>query len=220
MDKKRGEESSSVNRLMLKRAANKKIDSMLSKSYITEKEVYEAIRSFFKKHLEVDYEFTHTELMDELKKIYLSEDLKKRVHSLFERISEFEHNSREFKKEELEEILQEFKTVVDEMIVVHYDKHENFFTKIMHFIHHIFSRKHETMLDDINEEEFFASQRHVVKMNMLLDNAKRMAEKNNLEEAKKFYKELNEIYTSLDENKKQAYYKPVSELFQIIKSKG
>jgi len=65
MAKERGEDSSkdySINKLILKKAVNKKINFILSKAFISEKEVYYLIRSFFKKFLEIDYEFTSEEL--------------------------------------------------------------------------------------------------------------------------------------------------------------
>jgi hypothetical protein len=214
----RGEDSSrAINRMALKKAAIRKVDRILSKPYISEREVYDTIRGFFKKHLGVDYEFTHKEIMDELKKVYLTTELKKRVETLLIKISEFEHTTKEYSKEELVSLLADFRTLVDEMIVVHYDNHKTPFAKIIDFFHHLFPGKHHDILDE-EEDIALEHQRHIVKMNMLLDNSKRQAE-TDIKKAKDTYQELMQVYNSLDEEKKNAYYKPVNELYAIIKSK-
>jgi hypothetical protein len=216
VEKRGGEELALANKLLLKRAVEHKINVISEKAFISEKEVYELIRGFFKKYINIDYEFTSEELLKEMKKIYLPNALQEKVKSILERISEIEHVSRTFTKPELIAILNDFKTVVDEIIVVHYDS-KGFAKKLGDALHLGFSKKHETVLDEatlLNENE-----RIVVKMNVLLDNARRLAEKDS-SEAKKSYLELMNLYNSLDDQKKMAYYKPVSELYALLKNKG
>ncbi len=216
VEEKRGEDASSntQNKLILKKAANKKINHLRSKAYISEKEVYDLVRSFFKKHLTIDYEFTHEELMNELKKIYLSPDLQEKVRNLFEDISKIEHTSKSFTREELEEILKDFEGVVEGLIVSHYQQDKSFFKKIKDWLHKTFSRKHKKLLDT-DETVLVENERTMVKMNMLLDNAKRWSEID-LGKAKEAYQELMEIYNTLDMKKKKAYYEPVQALYRII----
>jgi len=218
-EQKRGEDASSStqNKLILKKAANRKIEHLRSKAYISDKEVYDLVRSFFKKHLIIDYEFTHEELMNELKKVYLSPELQEKVRSLFDDISKIEHTSKDFTREELEEILKDFEGVVDGLIVSHYQRDKSFFRRIKDWIHKTFSRKHKKLLDtDVTALD--ENQRNMVKMNMLLDNAKRWSEID-LGKAKGAYQELMEIYNALDIKKKKAYYEPVQALYNIISSK-
>jgi hypothetical protein len=219
VEKKRGDDASSntQNKLILKKAANKKIEHLRSKAYISEKEVYDLVRSFFKKHLTIDYEFTHEELMNELKKVYLSPDLQEKVKDLFEDVSKIEHTSKTFTREELEEILKDFEQVVDGLIVSHYQQDKSFFKKIKDSIHKFFSRKHKKILES-GDEVLSEDERSVVKMNMLLDNSKRWSELD-LEKAKEAYQELIDLYNSLDVKKKKAYYEPVQALYHIINNK-
>jgi len=219
VEQKRGEDASSStqNKLILKKAANRKIEHLRSKAYISDKEVYDLVRSFFKKHLTIDYEFTHEELMNELKKVYLSPELQEKVRSLFDDISKIEHTSKDFTREELEEILKDFEGVVDGLIVSHYQRDKSFFRRIKDWIHKTFSRKHKKLLDT-DETALDENQRNMVKMNMLLDNAKRWSEID-LGKAKGAYQELMEIYNALDIKKKKAYYEPVQALYNIISSK-
>jgi hypothetical protein len=219
VEKKRGDDTSSntQKKLILKKAANKKIEHLRSKAYISEKEVYDLVRSFFKKHLTIDYEFTHEELMNELKKIYLSPDLQEKVKGLFEDVSKIEHTSKTFTREELEEILKDFELVVDGLIVSHYQQKKSFFTKIKDSFHKAFSKKHKKLLES-DEEALLENERTVVKMNMLLDNSKRWSDMD-LDRAKEAYQELIELYNSLDAKKKKAYYEPVQALYGIITNK-
>jgi hypothetical protein len=217
MAEKRGEAEATVkNKLILKKAVEHKTKQVLEKAFISEKEVYDLIRGFFKKYVNIEYEFTADELMKELRKVYLSPALQEKIKKLLERVSEMEHVSREFTRKELESILADFKSVVDEMIVVHYEK-KHFFHKIRDALHGSVSQKHKHLLEDpslLAEHE-----RHIVKMNILLDNARRWVE-NDPEAAKKAYKELLGVYENLDEDKKKAYYQPVTELYNMIRAKN
>ena len=216
MADKRGESDSGVvNRLVLKRAVEHKIRIILQKAFISEREVYELVRSFFKKFINIDYEFTSEELMGELKKIYLPAELRTRVYAVLVRISEMEHLSRTFSKEELTQLLTEFNALVGELISAHYEK-KGMLGKAKDAVHST-AKDHKAVLDDavlLNENE-----RVIVKMNILLDNSRRWADKD-LEAAKKAYQELLAIYDVLDEEKKAAYFRPINELFALLKNKG
>ena len=219
MEEKRGEDTGSgaVNKLILKKAVSKRIKQIQAKAFISEREIYELVRNFFKKYLGVDYEFTREELIKELRKVYISPELQEKVKHLFDHISEIEHSSKAFSKEELEKIIAEFRELVDALIVSHYQKEKSFFKKLRDSLHKHVSRKHHTLLDS-DDSVLSNTERIIVKMNMLLDNSKRWADKD-IEKAKSAYKELIELYNSLEEGRKEAYYKPVQELYSIIKSK-
>ena len=219
MVEKRGEEasSSSINKFILKKAVHKRISQIEAKAFISEREIYDFIRSFFKKYLEIDYEFTKEELVKELRRVYISPELQKRVIQLFHDVSTMEHSSRTFSRQELEHILSEFKKLVDELIVSHYQNEKSFFKKLGHSFSRIFSRKHNTMLDS-DEKILSENERVIVKMNMLLDNAKRWSN-SDVGKAKEAYTELMEIYDTLSESRKKAYFPPVNELYQMIRIK-
>jgi hypothetical protein len=220
MAEKRGEDSSNsiINKLILKKAVNKRIEQVLAKAFISEKEVYDLIRSFFKKHLSIDYEFTREELMRELKKIYLSPELQEKVKILLDDISAVEHSSRTFTREELEQILRNFKDVVDGLIVSHYQQEGSFLKKLKDKIQRAFSNKHKKLLE-VDASVLTENERMIVKMNMLLDNTKRLCSQD-MEKAKENYSELISLYNSLDEPKKKAYFKPVQELYFMLKNRG
>ncbi|MFH0869852.1 MAG: hypothetical protein V1866_02240 [archaeon] len=217
MVEKRGEVESSIeNKLVLKKAVDTKIKHVNAKAFISEREVYDLVRGFFKRYLDIDYEFTCDELIKELRRVYLSADIQARVKILLDRISEIEHLSREFSKQELQQMLADFKELVDMMIVSHYEKH-SFLKRLGDWLAKPFSHQHKEVFDDsalLSENE-----RLVVKMNMLLDNAKRISDLD-ISKAKEIYKELIQVYDSLDPDRKQRYYKPVNELYSLLKNKS
>ena len=215
MTEKRGElDSSLANKLVLKKAVEHKIRQVSEKAFVSEKEVYDLIRGFFKKYISIDYEFTSEELMREMRKIYLPGDLPQRVKALLDKIAEIEHLTRTFSKEELLKILEDFRGIVDAMITTHYEN-KSIFTKVMDALH--LTSVKNVMPDDVkllNENE-----RMVVKMNMLLDNGRRYADKD-VAAAKSSYEELMVLYNNLDPERKVAYFRPVSELYALLKNKG
>jgi hypothetical protein len=217
MEVKRGEAvQGTPNKMVLKKAVSHKVKQLSEKAVITDREVYDLIRGFFKKYISIDYEFTSEELIKEMRKVYLPGDLHKRVSLLLSAVSEMEHLSREFSKIELLHILQEFNSIVNDMITTHYED-KGFLKKIADWLHLGVSKEPESALDPnrlLSENE-----RIVVKMNMLLDNGRRFADKNP-ELAKKCYHELRQMYESLDHEKKKAYYMAVSELYAMLKNKG
>ncbi len=220
MVKERGEDNSkdySINKLILKKAINKKINFILSKAFISEKEVYYLIRSFFKKFLEIDYEFTSEELNNELRKIYLTNELQEKVKLLFKKISKVEYASKPFSKDELIRLLNDFKSIIDELIIAHYKKESSIMKRLGDNIHKFFSNDHKKMLKE-EEHALSENERVLIRMNMLLDNSKRWSKKD-LNKAKGAYKELLLIYNSLGEEKKKVFYKPVHELYNILNIK-
>ena len=216
MVEKRGEaDASIVNKLVLKKAVDHRIATITAKAFISEREVYELVRGFFKKYLGIDYEFTSEELVYELKKVYVAPEFQERIRLLLDRISEMEHLSRAFEKEELQSVLADFKSLVDGLIGAHYEN-KGFFRKLGDSFKGS-AQDHRKMLNEatmLNENE-----RIIVKMNMLLDNSRRWANKD-VAAAKQAYDELLHLYNALDDERKTAYFKPINELYSILRNKG
>jgi hypothetical protein len=215
MAEKRGElDPNIVNKLVLKKAVEHKIRMISDKAFISEREVYDLIRGFFKKYINIDYEFTADELIKELKKIYIPPQNQEQVVRIMKTVSEMEHVSRSFSKEELTRLLEDFRVLVESLIVSHYEKH-GLFGKVRDAIGGSV-KDHKNVLDDaslLNENE-----RVLVKMNVLLDNSRRWSE-SDLDSAKSAYKELITLYSSLDDEKKAIFFKPLQELYALLTAK-
>ncbi len=215
MVEKRGEkESELVNKLILRNAVSHQVKVLSSKAFITEREVYDLVRGFFKKYINIDYEFTSDELIHELKKIYLPLQLQDQLSKILSQISEIEHLTRSFSRQELVSLLASFESLVVALIANHYEK-QTLTTKLKHLFHKSVSTEHK----DLFEKGAVTDESSIVKMNILLDNARRWS-KNDMDSAKKAYKELMELYNTLDDDKKKAYFGPVNELYGILKSGG
>jgi len=218
MVEKRGESDNITNKLVLKKAVESKINHLLGKPSVSEKEVYDLIREFFKKYLGVDFEFTSDELVRELRRVYVTPDMQERIHNLMDRVSEIEYLSKKFSSEELNVLLQDFKILVDELIVYHYEN-KSLFKKVKDVLCGSVSKKHKKVMEDSEKNCFSETERRVVKMNMLLDDAKRLLKKDDVHQAKQVYTELIDVYNGLSEEKKKAYYPLVTEVYGSINSK-
>jgi hypothetical protein len=215
MAEKRGDiDQSIVNKFVLKKAVEHKIKMISEKAFISEREVYDLIRGFFKKFINIDYEFTAEELIKELRKIYVPPQSQEQVVRIMKTVSEMEHVSRSFSKEELTKLLEDFRGLVESLIVSHYEKH-GLFGKVKDVIGGSIKDNRKVLNQEslLNEDE-----RVYVKMNVLLDNARRWSE-SDLDSAKKAYKELLALYSSIDDEKKGTFFKPIQELFALLNSK-
>ncbi len=82
----------------------------------------------------------------------------------------------------------------------------------------LYRRKHKKLLE-VDESVLSENERMIVKMNMLLDNTKRWCD-SDLEKAMQSYTELMSLYDSLNNERKKAYYKPVHELYTMLRAKA
>jgi hypothetical protein len=117
MEEKRGViKISKGNRRLLKDVTSKKINYLLSKPFIKEKETYNIIKEFFREYLQQDYEFTYEELIEELRKIYVERSLKNRLMNFLQKISVIEYKDEEIPQESLKQMLKEFDYLVKNLV--------------------------------------------------------------------------------------------------------
>jgi len=114
MVNKRGE--SQLNTKLFKEVFLKRIHYLMTKRLVTEKETYDLIKDFFKEYLCLDYEFTEQELQDELKKVYLPNDVRKKLNSLLNDIFRVEYTEKQLEDEKLREHLREFRRIIDILV--------------------------------------------------------------------------------------------------------
>ncbi|MFH1072056.1 MAG: hypothetical protein V1743_01350 [Nanoarchaeota archaeon] len=124
---KRGE--SVLNRKLFKEVFLKRIHYLMTKRLVTEKEAYNLIKDFFKEYLHLDYEFTEQELQDELKKVYLPNDVRKKLNSLLNDIFRVEYTEKQLEDEKLREHLREFRKIID--ILVGEEQQDHVLVKIL-----------------------------------------------------------------------------------------
>lgn len=249
MAKKRGVEdaSSSTNKFLLKQNTYKNIRSLLSLDTIPEKEVYNLIRDFFKKYLNIDYEFTNEELKKELKKVYFSHELKEDTSLLFDHLSRIEYLSQPLSQEELRNLLNKFKDIMDELITVHYKKQASFIEKMKDSLHQFLENskkkdkkekfkenkqtksevsKESIKPDEVKEtiKEISVEPEEIVeetpkdKIQNILSEIDSLYDKDLLQ-ARKKYSELLSLYNSLGDKDKAKFFQKIQKVYAELKKR-
>ena len=58
-------------KIVLRKNTMRDINYLLSKNWFTEQDVYSLVKSFLKGYLNINYEFTKDELLEEMKNVYV-----------------------------------------------------------------------------------------------------------------------------------------------------
>ncbi len=114
MSDKRGEDV--TDKLLLKRATKKKIDRLLQKPRPSAVAAYNLIKNFFKAYTEKDYEYTREELIDELDKVYLEDDVKQKVVNAIRELGKIEFANVDYSKQEIESLMKDFEEGVEHLV--------------------------------------------------------------------------------------------------------
>lgn len=114
--KRGGDQKSSISvadsRKMLTEIMHKKIDYYLSKSKLTEEDLYSVFKEYFKEYLSINYEFTVAELQKELDKTYLESTTRRRISLLLEKIQKIEYLDSAITEEEVRNSLRELDQLI------------------------------------------------------------------------------------------------------------
>lgn len=131
MDETRGGDNKSiVDHKLLQDVVQRKIRYINSKPRLIDRDIYVLVKDFFKELLQMDFEFTHDELMDELKNVYLEASFKDRLFSFLKDLGKMEYTNVEYTQEDLKKLLIEFEFLLRKLITNH--KKKNFFQKLFH----------------------------------------------------------------------------------------
>ena len=140
------EELKKKTRKELHTTTHKKIQYISSKNRISQREVYKLITEFFEELLELHYEFSHEELIEELKKTFMEENQYEEIVLFLKKIGQIEFTKKEFNQEELKEMLKEMHQILDKLIH-HEERKKTFWSKI-----HSYFFKEETPLERLDKE--------------------------------------------------------------------
>jgi len=100
----------------LKIEALRRIDYLLEKKIVHEEEIYYLVKNFFKRYLNLEYEFTYEELLNELTKIFIEEEVREVLEEFLEEVSFIEFSDEHFSTEELKELIKVFALIIDNLI--------------------------------------------------------------------------------------------------------
>ncbi|MFH1915839.1 MAG: hypothetical protein ABIJ21_01110 [Nanoarchaeota archaeon] len=146
MEKKRGVERKDSEKELFKDIYLKRCEYLLKRRLLKEQEIYNLVRDFFKELLDIEYEFTEQELIEELKSVYMEESTQKRLHRLIKDVFRIQYEEKSLSDEELKKVIGEFQKSIDILVTERPKK------SILHKILHSFLRKREPRLAELQKE--------------------------------------------------------------------
>lgn len=100
-------------RILLRRNTLRDVNYLISKSWVTEAELYNLVKGFLKSYLNLGYEFTKEELFKELTNVYMPYAIRTDFFKFIEQVFLFEYSDVEFTNDEIRLLLHEFKKYVE-----------------------------------------------------------------------------------------------------------
>lgn len=203
MSKKKEEERKNL--ITIRSETKAKIKHAREKQRLDQKEVYNITKSFFKELLELDYEFTHEELMEELQKIYLEKKHHEKLKLFITKVGMIEYTDKKFSEKELDKLLTELETIIDILI-----KHHSNTPWLVKFIAKLgmHSKKKPELKKNTTEakEQLFR-----------LLNA--VEQEGNEQKAKELYSKSLQFYNNLSKEEKQNYYERLMKTYNKLNKK-
>ncbi|MCF7901111.1 hypothetical protein K9L67_02690, partial [Candidatus Woesearchaeota archaeon] len=120
-----------ASKILLGESTLKKIDYYLTKSYLSDLDVYNVFKEFFSGYLELNYEFTCKDLLEETKKTFMDTSTKAKLDSLVNKLRIIEYSDESFDQKDLIEILKSLKNIVDTLLEITKNQNKrSFFSKL------------------------------------------------------------------------------------------
>ena len=210
----------------LKRDVLRDIKYLSSKGMISGTEVYNIVKSFLKKFLNLNYEFTKDELFVELKNIYLPYNVKADFFKFIENIFVFEYSKINYSEHELRSFLDEFKGYLDYLLVSKAATDKRVGEVVAkRWKNKVFSRFFGKK--DVGESKDNKESKEIVKVNPILakhTDINSLVEQiyhslynSDVASAKYLYMQVIELYQKLPKNEQIAYYELINSTFLSIK---
>ncbi len=209
------EDESKVSIVSLKSKTKDKIRYAKSMNKIDQKEVYNLIKDFFKEWLNLDYECTHEELIDELEKTYLESNFHKRVINFIKSIGIIEYTDKEFSQDELNKQLEELDELLDILVKGEVTHDESFLKKI--FSHK--KNSEELQKEIFEKEKILSNELDEGTLNEKIKEIENVVEEN-VDKAKEKYVKAMKYYEKLSSEKQKKYYPKLNDLYKKINSKN
>lgn len=174
----------------LKTKTQQQIKYLYDKVTLTEEEIYIVTKDFFSELLELNYQFSHEELLEELGKTYIEIQVKEEIQQFIKKIGRIEYNSNiTFELEELKKILTELQEIVDKLISEETKQNSKGFS--------LFSKQKEQTIGELIED---------VKSEL------------DAQKAKEKYQQALTKYNNLNEQEQQMYYERLQEAYEFLKA--
>lgn len=206
-----GEKSRGTRLGTLKQEVLRKASFFEHKAVIDYRDLYHLIRHFFKEYLERDYEFTISELREEVKRTYIPISIRDDVFSLLDTIEKMEYETVKYPRIELVNILVKFRKVVEELVKTHKRRH-GFWSKVRGFL--LKEEEEPILLSELPVIE--TSDEPHIHINLLLEKIYIFFAQKKIAKAKKQYAELIEYYNQVPEDLKREYFPIIDETYNKL----
>ena len=183
------------------------------KAVIDYRDVYHLIRWFFKEYLEKRYEFTITELRDEIHRTYIPSRVREQVILLLKDLEKMEYETIHYSKVDLVGILERFRKIVDEIIGSQRRRH-SWMQKIKAFL--LKEEENPIIISELPAIE--NSDAYHVNINILLERTYLFIDQKNKRKAKRQYQELHSVYEASPEDIKHEYYPLIDQTYETLVS--
>jgi hypothetical protein len=205
----------------LHHVTHQKISFAKRKKSLSEREVYLIAKEFFQDLLKLNYEFTHDELIEELRKTYLDKESFAKLESFILLLGQMEYSKKEFTQEELKVMLEEMKVIVDKLIH-HHHKKKTIVEKIITLLYPQRKKEFdfetsalEKLEEKIIKEEEVIDKKIIKEMETLIEKATTQPTR---ERAKEMYEDIKQLYDSLDKKEQKHIHPQLVKAAEAIKS--
>lgn len=193
--------------LLIKTSFLHRIDFLLGKHNIKDEELYNIIKDFFKDYLNIHYEFTFEELVQELEKVYIDPNLKQEVLEFIEEVGLIEFSDNAYNQNKIKEFLESFAWLIIKLIPLKVKV--QVFDKTLHSL----IEQHKS---DFDEERFLISE-DVNAFKFLVKKASQELSRGDVGEAKRLYLKALAIYNNMSVKEKKNYFKLLTSLYNMLK---
>ncbi|MAG39233.1 hypothetical protein CMO90_04065 [Candidatus Woesearchaeota archaeon] len=227
-DKLKKKESGEKAKTVFRKDVLKEVDYLLSKSWITEEEVYNMVKKFLKNYLKLDYEFTKEELFQELKGIYLPYTVRADFFKFIDNIFLFEYSTVKYSDEELRSLLGQFRGYIDYLLkpsIVEKSTAgiillKRFKRKIINYLESVSKQKQKTIIVEKEEVEKQPTELQIsdsrVDMSSLIEKIYFSIDNKDFESAKLLYKKAMNKYHFLTADEKISYYEKLLSVYNNL----
>lgn len=225
-------------KLLLQAMIFKRCDYILSKEDLSEVDLYVTVKEFFKELLQLHKEMTCQEIQDEINKSYLTQSLRRRANEFLNRLSEVEYKTNTLKKEEMKQMIRQFKSLITEIVTGVPDKPHR---RWHHKIKQLFSKDDVLMeeyeqlrmneadgteliqqqIEDLKSNSnrmFKEARKRETMMTALIDEVENHLEANDAVMAQTKYADLKKEYDGLEKEQQKQFYDEVSRLYEAVLS--
>ncbi|MBU1202260.1 MAG: hypothetical protein KKA51_07180 [Nanoarchaeota archaeon] len=230
-----GKSGENESKLVLRKSTLRDINYLLSKSWVTEQEVYNLVKNFLKGYLNINYEFTKDELFEELKNVYLPYTIRADFFKFIDLVFMFEYSNVKYSDKELKILIEEFKNYLDYLIVPNFVEKSmtgTFFFKsirgkLTNYLKSILKsqgRKEKSVLKDTKKQESKPTNLSVldpvyeshIDINTLLEKIYSSINNGDFDSAKILYKQAMDKYQLLSPDEKAKYYENLSSVYNSL----